>query len=685
MRTRPIAILVVLLMIGWPFTIVGAAGAAPTENPALSGNTLEANFIEEGDNQFTNVSDDLIVWERSFLPLRADTTADSAKTVIENHDLSFKDNRSGVPEETLANRPETAIFEKETIPVEFRSGTGANTDSFGDRDAQVIVASFGENKDTADVASADQLNDVVSPAFDGDLSKLRTEAANRDVTFTVEDKQLEDGELTYNLDPDTAGPYVVMVALPRDGNGFDTDNGLLTLPGSATLMGVETVMVQDSASEIDTPNRVEPGDNINLDLSTDLTGDVTHSVVVYDEDTFVDDDEKTAARLDEDISSSLTTDDIVLEHSIASVNGVGEMTDSGTLFGTSVSQRTVTGTVALADIIDQLSDETNVNINRETTGSTELDASGVVKPNIGTDTEMTIQTYGNWSEGTYRIIHVAENGTVEGIATSTNTLEIKESTSSGGSSSSGGDDDDDGDDVEDVTPPSDGQPNVTVTEREGGASVSVQNIQANTPTRISVGRNVTSNGATIRNFTVDLVQNRSELNLEVDTSDQPPESIPGPDTGEALSYIDIDADDLTDDDYNSVEWDFTVDQDRLDDLDRSPESVQLTRYNETSEEWESFETSHEGGDEFTATAPGFSTFAITTAAVDDGTEDMDDDDGDGPGGTDDTDDTDSTDGDDSDGTDGTDEDDSPVGIIVLLIVLAVVIAVGVGLYQSRQE
>jgi len=83
MRTRLAAILVVLLMVGWPLTIAGSAGAATAENPALSGSTVEANFIEEGDDQFTNVSDDLIVWERSFKPLRADTTASSAKTVIE--------------------------------------------------------------------------------------------------------------------------------------------------------------------------------------------------------------------------------------------------------------------------------------------------------------------------------------------------------------------------------------------------------------------------------------------------------------------------------------------------------------------------------------------------------------------------------------------------------------------------
>jgi len=75
-----------------------------------------------------------------------------------------------------------------------------------------------------------------------------------------------------------------MVALPRDAeeSGFDTDeNNLLTLPGEATLMGVETVLVHDSESQINAPNTVEPGEEIELNPSTELEGDITHSVVVY--------------------------------------------------------------------------------------------------------------------------------------------------------------------------------------------------------------------------------------------------------------------------------------------------------------------------------------------------------------------------------------------------------------------
>jgi len=84
---------------------------------------------------------------------------------------------------------------------------------------------------------------------------------------------------------------------------------------------------------------------------------------------------------------------------------------------------------------------------------------------------------------------------------------------------------------------------------------------------------------------VNLTRDRDTFDLEVTTSDQPPEGVPVPPGRNTLSYIDVNAGNLTDDDYNGVEWEFTVDQDRLDELNRSPDSVELNRYNVTSGEW----------------------------------------------------------------------------------------------------
>jgi len=111
-----------------------------------------------------------------------------------------------------------------------------------------------------------------------------------------------------------------------------------------------------------------------------------------------------------------------------------------------------------------------------------------------------------------------------------------------------------------------------------------------------------------------MVEDLDELNIEVDASENAPADTPAVDIGDDISYVSVDAGDLTDDDYNSVEWEFSVSQDRLDEMDRDAEEVRLNRYNEATDEWESLETTHEGNNEFTSEAPGFSEFAISTAS-----------------------------------------------------------------------
>ncbi|TKX52051.1 PGF-pre-PGF domain-containing protein, partial [Halorubrum sp. SP3] len=128
----------------------------------------------------------------------------------------------------------------------------------------------------------------------------------------------------------------------------------------------------------------------------------------------------------------------------------------------------------------------------------------------------------------------------------------------------------------------------------------------NTPTRFGVGRNVSRNGASVRNFTVNLAQDRDTFSVNVSTSEDPPETAPPVETGTPFTYVDVDAGNLTDEDYNSVEWDFTVDPERLEENDVDPENVQLQRYNETRGAWERFETTHRGNGEFVAEVPGFS-------------------------------------------------------------------------------
>jgi parallel beta-helix repeat protein len=387
----------------------------------------------------TGEDDDLLVWGGSLLTLRSDTS--SAETTVPIHDVFYNETERNVVIEE--NRDNIAVYgSPQDVTIDFKTRSNADISKFDDnRNAQVILASFEQNEKTETVGGLDALNDVLQPGLDGNLTELRTQAAKRNVTFEINNSvgtNVGDGNFKYNLnetfdsvDSGDSGPYITMLALPRDNtDGFNvTDNpgdtdgeDLLTLPGNATLVGVETVAVHEEQSSFDAPNSIAAGDDFEVDPDSSLSGDVTQSVLVYREDTFLG--EETTVKIDGQFSTGLNESDITLQHSIQDVNGVGNMTADGNLFGIKSQQRIVAGTTPLGDIVDRLSNESDTNVTRESVApNTTIDASGTTVPDWNGG-NVTVETYGNWTSGTYRVIHAAENGTVEGFETTTTTITV---------------------------------------------------------------------------------------------------------------------------------------------------------------------------------------------------------------------------------------------------------------------
>jgi PGF-CTERM protein len=424
---------VTLLMIGWPLAVVipGGAVAAPQSTQ------VSPDLI--GGDDFSEVENDLEVWERAVLPLRA--PAEDAETSIPvedsaGHELRLKTQSGDGP----ANRDFVGIYDgDQTIDVEFGQTQFADTSQFGGEEVQVVVAEFADNSEAAsDVGGLDAIGDVVNPALEGDFVELQNQAEQRGITFSVRDAGTldSDGSTSFELDRETSGPYAVMLAIPQDDNtnGFTTEQrtndgttlDILTLDNNnqATIIGVETLLLHDSSSSVTAPNTVAAGEELTVDYDTGLGSGTTQSVLVYNQDTFFD--EQTNVTIDGELGTSLSSDDITIEHSIADVNGVGNMTQDGNVFGTTASQRVISGTTPLGDIVDQLSDEANLEVNTDRTGTTVIDASGVTNPDADESGEFTLQTYENWTTGQYRLLHVAEDGTVGGIETSTDTITVVE-------------------------------------------------------------------------------------------------------------------------------------------------------------------------------------------------------------------------------------------------------------------
>ena len=85
----------------------------------------------------------------------------------------------------------------------------------------------------------------------------------------------------------------------------------------------------------------------------------------------------------------------------------------------------IAGTTPLGDIVDRLTAEADLDTNRALIGDTTLDASGVTNPEADEAGDITVETFGNWTTGEYRVIHVAEDGTVGGVETNTDTISVK--------------------------------------------------------------------------------------------------------------------------------------------------------------------------------------------------------------------------------------------------------------------
>jgi PGF-CTERM protein len=151
-----------------------------------------------------------------------------------------------------------------------------------------------------------------------------------------------------------------------------------------------------------------------------------------------------------------------------------------------------------------------------------------------------------------------------------------------------------------------------VTEQDSGTVIEFSDATANRRYRIDLGDSVQSNNVTITGTEMFFDRSVNEGTIEFSASGSVPE-----DTQElagALAYLSVETDDVSDDDLEEVEIEFTIPLSVLDEQDIDTEDVQLYRFEDG--QWMAYETSHEGDGEFMADEiPGYSVFAIGPAGA----------------------------------------------------------------------
>ncbi|MFC7058808.1 carboxypeptidase regulatory-like domain-containing protein [Halovenus salina] len=325
------------------------------------------------------------------------------------------------------------MYEPGDIQLEFEDKTGADVSRFANDDAEWIVGYLDEDSD-------DEVNlDLIPTSIDeleNELNEENRQQLNDNVTFTKlsgsgisfdsnGEIELTDstvaGSGSFGQGP---GQYAFMLT---NGTVFDVSSGDIDIANNpdGVVVGSEQVSVHEQQSTVNNPDTAVAGEDIDFDVSTDLSGNVSHAVALYDESKFIS--TQTNFNLTEEIDSDFTSSDVTIEHDIKNIDGVSDVTGDVTMFGVTLQERREAGVTQLADIVSFAADELDANEPTTVAGSDTLNASMTALSDVDPDAEVTVETYDDFEPGEYRYVHIAaENNSSSAFETNTGTITIEE-------------------------------------------------------------------------------------------------------------------------------------------------------------------------------------------------------------------------------------------------------------------
>lgn len=526
------------------------------------------------------------IWERAILPLR--TNESQAGTSIENQNVLLRSKAEG---ETVGlNKDHLSVFASdEQIELQFDSTSGADTGKFANEHVDLIVAKL--NPDTT--GNGDFSRSLLNAS--ALVDNLTKENANQNASFEEFSIRLDgSGAMTYTYDPLGSGHYVFMLAENESNGGLEVSaSGNISVAGEANIIGLETAAVQKATGNVDAPNKVVRGHTAKFDVTANLEASQTnHSLVLYDKSAFTSSQTKFIVEGDLNLNQSI--ENITINHQIKYINGNVTADGNVTIAGTTVNDDSASGSLTVGSIIDFVAETANQSKPTTiATASETLDASAVVVEGGGDSTTLTVQTFSNWSTGTYRYIYASQGDGINDFSTATGTLKIVKA---GGGGAPPDDDDDDG-----------GAPPTEPTPQPISKTVTLGN-DGSVQVGLSGGFGVTSVSVNIPGVAGQVtVQELPDL----------PADISEP-AGQFVSGVDIIAPNPAEGETATVT--ISVSQARLDEQGITAEQLVIQHYRDGA--WRTLETTIESqGEEvvLTAKTTGFSPFAVTAQETQDTT------------------------------------------------------------------
>jgi len=610
---RASVVIIVVALVVWTTPALVLPVSADIANPT--------DNIPEG--QLFNGTEDgqVVVWERAAYPVRSDDT-DAATTVTRPGTLqgqtlgggSFTSGNDGTDSKNLvatfgAEKNPAGVHDSGSITISVNDGR-ANSEALGNQDRLDLIAARATGEGGQGVP--DDYSDVVTIFGDVDNANANFSFAsiNEDVTLDGTGQ----AEESYEFGP---GHWVVYATVHESGrNGFEVDGSTnnITVDGDVAIVGVDMVTVQQGQTGVTPPDTANPGDTLDFGLdttnafSTDKDGQVTHTVAVYEKGTF---DE---SRIDIVVDQSqfgpdfTLSEDSQVEHSIENVTGVADVEDGIEINGQDLSDGRVARTVGLGAIVDRIADDLGTedpltdplpqggSSNSETEN---IDASVTAVSGESRTETISVETFGNFSTGTYQYVAVSQLDTnASAMSTAAGTVTIQSADDGGGGGGGG---------VGGIIG------TVVTTERtDDGTIATIERVAADDPT-VSVaveGAAVESFAVTEASATFDRGVD-AESTMSVTASTDRPTNVPSPPVdGRVLGYATVDVEGTLADAV--AEGSFTLD---LSGSGVGPADVTAYRYD--GDEWQRVETRAVGDTSVEVVSPdGYSVFAIGTGETD---------------------------------------------------------------------
>ncbi len=410
--------------------------ANDTANNVTSAETgsFELDLWNPPESQIVNATDEVDIWDRSMLPLRADESVAAIQIANANWFLSFQS--GGTQLGTLdLNKDPIAVYDTNTdIPLSF------------DDDRAVAAGTLGYNTDPLDVtlvAARLEANQSATLSEISSLSGIRglltQDNANTNASFEIvsNDQLNSDGDGSFTYTPSKPGQYVLFLASNEtDSGGFSVDgSGNISISGQTTILGFDQVTVQRASSDvIPSQSAYATGDSASFDVNTtgaietDPGENVTHLIAVYDESTFTGAD--FTIDVDGEVSSDFNiSENVTLEHSIETVKGVASSDGNASFFGVTAEQGGLSGPVPLSAVLNFI--ETNTSLSGDVipqtsaTGSTVWNASITLVNSTAEDT-IEVGSLAEWPTGEYRFVHLATDEDGTEFAANTGTITFDE-------------------------------------------------------------------------------------------------------------------------------------------------------------------------------------------------------------------------------------------------------------------